>query len=498
MNRMIRRSVCPYDCPDTCGLLVEVEGEQVVKVSGDPEHPFTRGFLCPKMQHYERTVHSPRRLTTPLLRRGAKGSGDFEPITWDEAIERIVDRWQAIIAAHGGEAILPYSYGGTLGLVQRNAGHPFFHALGASRLARTICSPAKGAGWQAIMGDTMVPPPDEVVQSDLVILWGVNAAATNIHYLPFVQQARRRGASVWLIDTYRTPTAAGVDRVMLLRPGSDGALALAMMHVLAREGLVDHEFVAAQVQGYEAFAAEVLPACTPIWASGRTGLPAALIEELARAYAGAQAPCIRLGSGLSRYGNGAMTVRTIAALPALVGAYGKIGGGCFPSTSTSAAFAAAELTREDLLAAPTRLINMNQLGHALTELQAPPIQSLYVYHANPAAATPDQNAVLRGLAREDLFTVVHERFLTDTARYADIVLPATSSVEHSDLYRSYCTYVIQRARPCIPPVGESRSNREVFTLLARALGFDEEIYRRSAEELIDHLLSLPSPLRGGI
>lgn len=498
MNRRILRSVCPYDCPDTCGLLVAVEGERVVQVSGDPEHPFTRGFLCPKMQHYERTVHSPRRLTTPLRRRGAKGSGDFQPITWDEAIERIAARWQSIIAAHGGEAILPYSYGGTMGLVQRNAGHPFFHALGASRLARTICSPAKGAGWQAIMGDTVVPPPDEVAQSDLVILWGVNAAATNIHYLPFVQQARRRGAPVWLIDTYRTPTAAGADRVMLLRPGSDGALALGMMHVLAREGLVDQPFVSAQVQGYEAFAAEVLPACTPIWASGRTGLPASLIEELARAYAGAQAPCIRLGSGLSRYGNGAMTMRTIAALPALVGAYGKIGGGCFPSTSTSAAFAAAELTREDLLAAPTRLINMNQLGHALTALQAPPIQSLYVYHANPAAVTPDQNAVLRGLSRDELFTVVHERFMTDTARYADIVLPATSSVEHSDLYRSYGTYFIQRARPCIPPVGESRSNREVFTLLARAMGLDEEIYRHSAEETIDHLLAIPSPLREGI
>ena len=494
----ITRSVCPYDCPDTCGLLVEVENGRAVRVTGDPEHPFTRGTLCPKMLHYEKTVHSPERLTTPLIRTGAKGAGEFRPATWEEAIATIAGRWREIIARHGAEAILPYSYAGTMGLVQRNAGHPFFHRLGASRLERTICSPAKEAGWQAVMGETPAPLPDEVAESDLVILWGINAAATNIHFLHGVREAKKRGAAVWLIDTYETPTAATADRVILPRPGSDGALSLGLMHVIAREGLEDRAFVAERVQGYAELAETILPDYPPERVEALTGIPAATIEELARAYAGARAPFIRLGSGLSRYGNGAMTVRTICALPALVGAYGRRGGGLFGSTSTGPAFALKEVTREDFMARPTRLVNMNRLGHALTELADPPVMSLYVYHSNPAAVTPDQNAILRGLGRDDLFTVVHERFMTDTALWADVVLPACSSLETSDLYRAYGTYCIQRARPAIPPVGESRSNWDTFALLAEAMGFDEPFFRQSADELIDRLLSIPTPLREGI
>ena len=240
MSDHVTRSVCPYDCPDTCGLIVEVEDGKAVRVTGDPDHPYTRGFLCPKMLHYEKTVHSPRRLTTPLLRTGAKGSGAFRPVSWDEAIATIAGRWEDIIARHGAEAILPYSYAGTMGLVQRNAGHPFFHRLGASRLNRTICSPAKDAGWKAVMGETPACHPDSVKESDLVILWGINAAATSIHFLHSVREAKRKGATVWLIDTYETPTAASADRMFLVRPGSDGALALGLMHVLDRDGLVDH------------------------------------------------------------------------------------------------------------------------------------------------------------------------------------------------------------------------------------------------------------------
>ena len=494
----IKRSVCPYDCPDTCGLLVEVENGRAVRVTGDPDHPYTRGFLCPKMLHYERIVHSPRRLTTPLLRTGAKGSGEFRPISWDEAIAVIAVRWREIIVRHGAEAILPYSYAGTMGLIQRNAGHPFFHRLGASRLARTICSPAKDNGWKAVMGETAACHPDAVADSDLVILWGINAAATSIHFLRMVHEAKKKGAVVWLIDTYQTPTAASADRVFLVRPGSDGALALGLMHVLAREGLVDRDFMDARVHGFDELARQVLPDYPPERVALLTGLPATTIEEMARLYGAARAPFIRLGSGLSRYGNGAMTVRTIAALPAVVGAYGKQGGGCFPGTSTGAAFVMAEVLREDFLENATRTINMNCLGHALNRLDDPPVAGLYVYHSNPAAVTPDQNAVLGGLAREDLFTVVHERFMTDTARYADIVLPATSSLEHSDLYRAYGTYCIQQAAPVIAPVGESRSNWQVFSLLAEAMGFAEPFFRQSAEALIEHLLSIPTPLREGL
>jgi anaerobic selenocysteine-containing dehydrogenase len=472
-----------------------VAAGRAVRVTGDPEHPYTRGFLCPKMRHYEQTVHSPRRLTTPLLRTGAKGSGEFRPISWDEAVSTIAERWREIISRFGAEAILPYSYAGTMGLIQRNSGHPFFHRLGASRLDRTICSPAKDAGWKAVMGETPACHPDEVAGSDLVILWGINAAATSIHFLHGVREARKNGAQVWLIDTYETPTAAAADRLFLVRPGSDGALALGLMHILEREGVTDREFIADHVQGFAELQEQVLPDYAPEHVAQLTGLAPAVIEEMSMAYGRARAPFIRLGSGLSRYGNGAMTVRTIACLPAVVGAYGKPGGGCFPGTSTGAAFAMKEVLREDFMAAPARIVNMNRLGHALNELADPPVMGLYVYHSNPAAITPDQNAVLKGLARDDLFTVVHERFLTDTACYADIVLPATSSLEQSDLYRAYGTYCIQRAAAAIPPVGDSRSNWEVFALLARAMGFAEQFFRQSADDLIDQLLAIAAPLR---
>jgi anaerobic selenocysteine-containing dehydrogenase len=498
MTMTIHRSVCPYDCPDTCGLLVEVENGKAVRVSGDPDHPYTRGFLCSKMQQYELTVHSERRLVSPLLRKGAKGGGEFIPISWEEAIELIAEKWKAIISTFGGEAILPYSYAGTMGVVQRNSGHPFFHRLGASRLDRTICSPAKGAGWKAVLGDTPNIDPDEVLNSDLVILWGINAAATSVHFMHCVHKAKKRGARVWLIDTYRTPTAAAADNVFLVRPGSDGALALGIMHILNRDELVDRKFLEEKVLGFDRLAAETLPDYNPENVSRITGLSPQVIEEMAEGYARASTPLIRLGSGLSRYGNGAMTVRTIACLPALVGAYGRPGAGCFPETSTGGAFSMNEVTREDFMTTPTRIINMNRLGEALNELDNPPVKSLYVYHSNPAAITPDQNAVIRGLMRDDLFTVVHERFMTDTARYADIILPATSSLEHSDIYRSYGTYFMQRAKSVIDPVGDSRSNFELFSMLADKLGFDEPFFRQSADELIDYLLELPSPLRKDI
>ena len=498
MSTITKRSVCPFDCPDTCGILVQVQDGRALGVQGDPLHPFSRGTLCPKMLHYERSVHSPLRLTTPLKRTGPKGSGEFTPISWDEAICTIAKRWRGIIEEHGAQAILPYSYAGTMGVVQRNAGHPFFHRLGASRLDRTICSPAKGAGWQAVMGRTATPHPDSAGRSDLLILWGINAAATSIHFLHAVKEAKKNGGEVWLIDTYLTPTAASADRTFLVRPGSDGALALAIMHILSRDGLTDQNFLTSSVLGYPELEREVLPECTPQWAASLTGLDEETIELMARGYGSARAPFIRLGSALSRYGNGAMTVRCIACLPALVGAWTKEGGGMFPDTATGAAFAMEELLHEDFMAEPTRIVNMNRLGHALNTLSDPPVMGLYVYHSNPAAVTPDQNAVLRGLAREDLFTVVHERFLTDTARYADLVLPATSSLEQSDIYRSYGTYCIQRARPAIAPIGESRSNWEVFSLLAAELGFSEPIFRESADQVIDRLLAIPSPLRHGI
>ncbi len=492
----VARSVCPFDCPDACGLLVDVEDGRAVRVRGDPEHPYSRGTLCPKMNEYDRTVHSPDRLRHPLLRTGPKGEARFRRATWDEAIALVTSRWKEIVARDGAEAILPYSYAGSMGLVQRNAGMAFFHRLGASRLERTICTPAQDAGWKAVMGATPGPSPDEVLESDLVVLWGIDAVATNIHFVQRVKEARRRGARVLLVETWANETSRVADETILVRPGSDGALALGLMHVLAREGLADERFLAEETVGWAELRARALAENGPATTSAATGLAPAALEELARTLAAARAPFIRMGGGPSRHANGAMNVRSVVALAAVLGAFGRKGGGCFTAAHSSQAFDLSPLTREDLLPRATRVVNMNQLGRALDELSDPPVRSMYVWCSNPAAVAPDQNAVLRGLARDDLFLVVHERFMTDTARFADVVLPATTSLEHADLYRSYGHYAVQRARPAIPPLGEARPNWEVFRALARAMGFEEPLFRLSAEEVVDLLLARPSPWRG--
>lgn len=493
MKNGIKASVCPYDCPDACGLLVEVVDGKAVKVMGDPDHPHTRGTLCSKMSHYEKTVHSPQRLVEPLMRTGPKGTGQFMPISWDEAISQIKTRWQKITGEYGAEAILPYSYGGTMGLIQRNIGEAFFHRLGASRLARTICSSAKDYGWSTVMGATLAPHPQEVAASDLIILWGTNILATNIHLVHQIREAKKQGALVWLIETYQSSAAQLADKVILVRPGSDGALALGMMHSLVKQKLVDEEFIVDHVQGFEMLKEQILPEYSSEAVSQITGLDPEVIVELSRLYGEARAPFIVMGSGLSRYGNGAMTVRSITCLPAVVGAWAKTGGGLLAGISTGSAFAMDKIKGVDFIHEPTRIVNMNKLGQALLEMTSPPVMSLYVYHSNPAIVAPDQNAVLKGLGREDLFTVVHERFMTDTARYADIILPATSSLEHSDMYRAYGHYCIQRVASAIPPVGEAKSNWDVFRLLAEAMGFEEPFFQQTTDEIIEELLATPQP-----
>jgi anaerobic selenocysteine-containing dehydrogenase len=493
-----QRSTCPYDCPDACGLVVETDGERVRSVRGDPEHAYTRGSLCPKVNGYEKTVHAPGRVLTPLLRTGPKGQGQFRRASWDEAVALIAQRWQAVIRDHGREALLPFTYAGTMGLVQRNAQQPLFHRLGASLLDRSICTPAQDAGWKAVMGATPGPDPDDAAHSDLIVLWGVNALATNIHFLGPLKAARKRGAKVVLIDTHRQATAAQVDQVLLVRPGSDAALALGVLHVLARDGRINRAFVEANVAGFNALEHDVLPRFTPHTVATLTGLRAEDVEALAEQYGRARAPFIRVGGGISRYGNGALTTRALLSLPAATGAWATRGGGLLTSTGTAAAFDLSSLERADLLPGPTRTVNMNRLGHALTELGEPRVMALYVANSNPAAVCPDQNAVLRGLGRDDLFTVVHERFLTDTARYADVVLPAPTMLETADLYRSYGQFYIQRTKPVIPPLGESKSNWETVQQLAHALGFTDDVFQKSADEHIDALLDAPSPWREGL
>lgn len=498
----IKPSVCPYDCPDCCGLLITVEDGKAVRVAGDPEHAFTRGTLCPKMAHYERTVHSAKRILTPLRRVGQKGEGRFIPIGWDEAIEEIAGRWQSIIRDYGAEAILPYSYAGTMGTIGYSAGHALFYALGATSLDRTICAPAKSRGYRDVMGATLPTAPQEAQHSDMIVLWSISMLATDIHFRHDIEMARKRGAKVYCIDTYRTKTADYADAFLCPRPGTDGALALAILHVLVRDGLADRAFLKEYVQGADELEQKVLPHYTPEAAAAITGVPAADIRAFAHAYGSARAPFIRLGSGQSRYTNGAMTSRLITCLPAFVGAYAKKGGGLLTSASGSHAFDKNIIRRPDLEQRGVRHINMCELGRALNDIDlTPPIKALYIYSSNPACTAPDQNQVLRGLQREDLFTVVHERFLTDTTRYADIVLPATTSLESEDLYYSYGHYTIQRARAVIPPVGESKSNWQTARLLAKAMHLTDPIFAKTEEDLVEALIAStkkawPLPLTG--
>lgn len=492
-------SVCPHDCPSQCALQITVEAGRITDVTGDPRHPFTRGVICGKVHDYAERVYGSTRVSTPLRRVGPKGEGRFEPIGWDEAVDEIAHRWRRVIAQWGGEAILPFSYGGTLGLVQNWAGHPLFYALGASRLDRTICVSTAYAGWRGTLGTVTGNDSEQMVDSELIVLWGINASHTHINAMTLVKQARRRGAFVVCVDPYRTPTARRADWHLMPRPGTDGALALGVMHVLIGEGRVDQDYIQRATLGFTALAQHVKQ-YDPERVAAITGLAAEDIVAFARRYGATRAAFIRVGIGLSRHDNGGMTCRTIACLPALTGAYAHPAGGALLASSSAFGLSNAALERADLMPAPApRVINMIRLGRALTDPdQAPPVKALYVYNANPASIVPNQELVLQGLAREDLFTVVHEQHLTDTTDYADLVLPATTSMEHTDCYKSYGHFYVQLARPVIPPEGESRSNWEVTRLLARAMGLRHPHFSKGEDDLIREALASGDPSVGGI
>ena len=477
------RSACPYDCPDGCSLLVETEGNRVTAITGDPANPYTQGRVCGKMRHLPQALSNPDRILTPLRRTGKKGEGRFAPISWEEALEEISTRWKELIARHGAETILPCSYAGTMGAVQRHGGDGFFHALGATELVRTLCSSGKSAGWESVMGSSCDLSPWDVAHSDLILVWSSDLLSTRIHLVPFLRQARDRGAKVVLIDVYENLTEMFAHQTLLVKPGSDGALALSMLQVLAAEGLTDEGYLSAHTTGWEALKA-TLDRWTPEATQGITGLEPETVRALARAYGTAQAPCIVLGSGFSRSGNGGEATRAIAALPAAVGAWAKKGGGTYGVCSSPNLVDKSLMKRPDLAGPGRQQVNINQIGPALLgEGVRTPIHSLYVYHCNPASVLSDQNAVLRGLEREDLFTVVHERYLTDTAKYADILLPAPYMVETEDLYTPYGYRQIQYVKPVVAPAGEVKSNWEVFALLVRAMGITDAHFQRSAGEL---------------
>ena len=483
-------------------MLVDVEDGRAVRVRGDDTHPFTQGFLCAKVNRYlERTYH-PDRLLKPLRRVGPKGSGQFAPISWDDALDEIAERLGDIAKSkHGPQAILPYSYAGTMGYLQGSSmDRRFFHKIGASKLARTICSTAGMVGMQMTVGANIGADAEGLPHSDLVLLWGTNTLTSNPHMWPFVQRARDAGAPIIAIDPIRTRTAERCDEWIGIRPGTDAALALGMMNVLFAEGLEDHEYIAQHTLGVDALR-ERAREYDPDRVAGITGLPAERIVTLARQYGHAKSAFIRVNYGLQRHGGGGMAVRTIACLPAITGHWRRAGGGVQLSTSANFKFNTAGLERPDL-SPPVRTINMIRLGDALLNEDAgvggPPVKALVVYNSNPAAVAPDRSAVLQGLAREDLFTVVLEHFQTDTADWADIVLPATTQLEHWDVHFAYGHHYATLNRPSIAPMGEAKPNTEIFRLIAQRMGMTDEIFRDDDITLVRQALDSPHERMQGV
>jgi anaerobic selenocysteine-containing dehydrogenase len=476
------RVACPHDCPDTCAMLVTVQDGVATKIQGDPAMPFTDGTLCTKVAHYLERTYAPDRLLYPLKRVGPKGKGEFKRISWDEALDEIAARLKAL-AADDPETILPCSYAGTMGMVQYSSmDRRFFYRLGASLLDRTLCSSAGKQGLRATLGGSVGMDPERFDEAQLIVLWGANPIVSNLHLWSRVQEAKRRGAKVVAIDPYRSLSAEKCTQHVALLPGTDGALALGMMHVLIRDGLIDREYIAKYTLGFGALAERVRQ-YTPQWAAATCGLTVEEVVQLARDYGSIRPAAIRLNYGMQRHAGGGIAARTIACLPALVGAWREPAGGIVLSTADFYSFDHAALERPDLLGARRpRVINHARLGEALARAE-PPVRALIVYNNNPVAVCPESDKVLAGFSREDLFTVVLDHFQTDTADYADIVLPATTQLEHYDVHKSYGHLYALANNPAIAPLGESLPNSEVFRRLAARMGFDEPCFRDSDEDI---------------
>ena len=509
--KKVVHAACPHDCPDACGVLITIEDGRATKIQGDPSHPITRGFLCAKVAKYLDRVYSPDRVLYPLKRVAPKGprpdknggpTQAFERISWDEALETVATKLRAAAREFGPESILPYSYGGTLGkLGFGSMDRRFFHRLGASQLARTICAEAGATGMKSVYGVNMGTEPEQFAKSRYIIAWAANIHGNNIHLWPFIEQARRDGAKLVVIDPYRTRTAALADWHIAIHPGTDVALALGMMHVIFKENLEDADYLAQSTVGYEELRKKV-EAYPPARVAQWTGMSVADVEKLAREYATMRPAAIRLNYGVQRSQNGGMATRAIAMLPCVIGSWKEVGGGLQLSTSGGYGLNNAALERPDLMTKSlgrlARTINMVELGKALNDLQEPPVKALFVYNSNPAAVCPNHNDVIRGLMKSDLFTVVHEQFFTDTTDYADIVLPATTFFEHKDLQSAYGHYYLQISSQAIEPLGECRSNVDVFRALAEKMGFDDECLRDSDDEMIHQALQSPNPWLKGL
>jgi molybdopterin guanine dinucleotide-containing S/N-oxide reductase-like protein len=517
--KTVVHAACPHDCPDACGVLITVEDGKATKIQGDPEHPVTRGFLCAKVAKYLDRVYSPDRVLYPMRRVGPKGpvqnrvgeapaapradtAHAWQRISWDEALDEICSRFRSIAGEFGSEAILPYSFGGTLGAVNGACmDRRFFHRLGASQLDRAICSMAGETGLQSVLGVKLGTEPEQFPHSRYIIAWAANIHGNNVHLWPFIAEARRRGAKLVVIDPYRTRTAACADWYLPINPGTDAALALGIMHVIIGENLHDADYVSKYTLGFEELR-EKVKQYPPERVAQWTGISADDIRKLAREYATIRPSVIRLNYGVQRSEGGGMATRAITMLPCITGGWKEIGGGLQLSTSGAFGFNGDGLKRPDLmqsaLGRDARTINMVELGRVLNTVNDPPVKALFVYSSNPAAVCPNHNEVIRGLKRPDLFTVVHEQFFTDTTDYADIVLPATTFFEHRDLQNAYGTYYVQISKQAIAPLGECRPNVEVFRALAERMGFQEDCFRETVDEMIDLALDSGNPWLKGI
>lgn len=491
---------CPHDCPDTCAMVFEVENGKLTGVTGNAGHPMTRGGLCVKLKDFEKRHYHPDRVLYPLRRTGPKGSGQFERITWNEALDEITTRWKAIIAEYGAEAIIPYSYLGNQGLVHGlNGGDAFFNRLGATVCERTFCGEGSATAWLLTNGPTGGLDPESFVHAKYIVIWACNSVSTNLHHWHFVMDAKKKGAKVVVIDSYASRTAKQADWHIAPKPGTDGALAMAMIHTIIEEGLIDRDYVAHYTVGYEELAQRAKTR-TPEWAAEITGIAAEDIRTLAREYATTKPAAMRIGVALERHHGGGQTIRAVCCLPALTGAWRDVGGGIYQMPVWEHPYKFDQICRPDLIPKGTRVVNNLQIGRTLTgELPLdPPIKSMMCWNSNPVTQAPETDKIVQGLLREDLFLVSAEHFISDTASYADIILPASMGAEMEDIILSWGHFYLTYNAKCVESPGEAVPNNEIFRRLAARMGFEEEQFKWSDAECLERYIDWRSPACEGI
>lgn len=489
--KQLKKSICPLDCPDSCGLIVHVTGGRVTALGGDPDHPYTNGFICRKMHRYPERLYGSDRILYPQLRIGDKGAGKFRRISWQEAIRLCGEKLSQVRDKFGPETILPYCYAGNMGMINRFAGFPFFHRLGTLQLDQTICSAAAGAGWDAHCGGLAGCPPEQAADSSVIVAWGIDIKVTNVHFWQYVVKARKKGAKLVVIDPCRNETAKSADYYIQVRPGGDGALALGCCKILLGWRKTDGAFIEQSTEGFAEFESYLRTRKIGEFVAA-SGVAVEQMEQLAALVSENRRTFMRIGVGMTRNSRAGMAVRAVTALGAVLGLFG--GGSGRGVLLSSRAFGGDRevLVHKKLLAKETERINMVQLGRALVA-RTPPVKALVVYNSNPLSVCPDGSMVRQGLAREDLFTVVHEQVMTPTARYADLLLPATTFLENLDLYTGYGHFYLGVAEPVIEPVGEAKSNFDLFRLMAKEMGFDEQPFQESCRDrLLQYLATIDS------